>query len=275
MKRFLLIGSALACPVLLWLASVPVLFALYGPKMDSWGLGNALIVMQLGIPLMYAAIPLGLAGSVCAMEAMRRYRKAWVATLMIVALLGNLSAVLVASVYEQRFSSHKQRQQLRRDLGRSLASLHGDLLDYAGRNNKRLPEHLLHVSSVIGLQDEFEEIDVPGWSPVSDASSLDHPQMTAAQRQYIADWIRKHSRYIYLGKGLMQDAIPEPLRKDVLLVVRRQPLPGRGYPVVTLYGGIWFMDRVELEAALLRSNTIRSDHGLPTFDMASVRARLR
>lgn len=273
MQRKLLITTAIALPALLWLVSVPVFVALYGPPLDMWGLLNGLIILQLGIPLAYMSVPAGLIGLGCVLVAMRRYQARGIVLLAAVSL--NLATIACGGTYAIRFEIDKTRWTAKTDTILRLGGLRDDLLAYAANHQDQLPDHLLRIRSVKGLQDEVDAIHVPGWSDVDEPRDLEHPDMPLRLRQFVADWVRDNSRFIYLGDGLVIDEFPPHHRNRIVLLIEREPLPRYGYPVLMLSGEIHFLDATEVSTAITGSNQVRHEHGKPPVDPQTVQSQLQ
>ena len=262
---------ALICPLVVLLAGAPVVHAIFTRAQDSWGLYRGLMIMTIGIPLIYAAVPIAGLGLAAAIVGMRRHH--WRGPAPIAALAANLVLLGAAGYGVVQFEQDKARRNARHEQVVRFNSLHRDLRLYADGHGGQLPPHLLKVRSIAGLQDEVASIDAPGWGEVSGEHSL--ARMPPASRTFVLDWVHEHSELIYLGNDLTIGPTADPHAEQIIVVIRREPLPGLGYPVLTLDGGTRFLSAQDVRQALNASTAARQSINLPPHDADATMERLR
>jgi len=266
-SRVLRLLAAL-CPLLLAAALALVLWARYDGLWDPWGLANGLVLLYVGVPLVYAAAPVGAIGLVCALLLRRREQNMRLATLLLITL--NSAAIVAGAVHVVRFEHDKAvrrayfQQNVRYDAVQQRAIAFAD--EHAGR----FPANLIELLNIEYLP---EKIDLPNWGKTDNIQSMH--RMPPEDQQVILDWLRDNHELIYLGRGLTLDALDLPTADRIVLFIERDPVPEHGYEVTMLDGSSNFVDRTGARAALKQGNLARSEAGLPTHGEVEILERLR
>lgn len=259
---------AAICPLLLAAAYALVLWARYDDRWDAWGLANGLVLLYVGVPLVYAAVPVGAIGLGCAIALRRQEQRTRVLTLLLIAL--NSFAIAAGTVHLVRFERDKAIRQAYFEQNVRYNAAHYNAVEFAEQHGGRFPDNVIELLNIEYLP---EKIDLPNWGTTDSIQSMH--RMPAEDQQVILDWLRDNHDLIYLGRGLTLDALDLPTADRIVLFIERDHVPEHGYQVTMLDGGSQFVDRAGVQAALSQSNDARAEAGLPTHGEAEIIHRLR